>query len=250
VNEGKRVCLLTGARGRLGTAFCKAYAAEYSIVAVYRTAPFTSVASQQRELFDPLDPKARVPENEHPVLAIQADLSEPRAYERVVELALVRFGRIDLVVNAAVHWSTGGLLHNDSSSGSWEREFWMNAILPVQMSVHIAKAFWQNRPKDENLAQNRNVLNISSGSSLKLAPKAGQSFYSASKAALNAFSAHLAREMSPLGVRFNALAPQPFPNDAALQRVTQAIRELDQGKANGQIATLDATQMKLTSFGA
>src|SRR5690242_5231563 len=97
----RRVCLLTGASGVLGRAFCAAYRHEYDIVAVYRRdRPW--LPAQDARVVDPLDHAAAVTENEHPIYALRADLlarGEPR---RVVEAALARFGTVDLLVNAAV----------------------------------------------------------------------------------------------------------------------------------------------------
>src|SRR4051812_48886793 len=96
----KRVCLLTGAGGQLGTAFCKLLAHRYQIVAAYRSRP-PDVPSQLHQLVDPIDPAARIPENEHPVYAVRADLEDDRDVDRLVEVALARFDRVDVLINAA-----------------------------------------------------------------------------------------------------------------------------------------------------
>jgi NAD(P)-dependent dehydrogenase (short-subunit alcohol dehydrogenase family) len=243
----KRVCLLTGASGRFGAAFCRSYSSKYAIVAVDRTEPPPGVATQQSRFVDPGAPGAMPTENEHPVFAIRADLSGEREYERVVELALARFGRIDLIVNAAVHWDSGLLLENERLLDNATQQFWLNTILPVQLSVHVARTFWRSR-EAENKERNRNVVNISSRSSLRLVSGTGQSVYSASKAALNAFTAHLASEFERIGVRVNAIAPMSFGEHLKVERVAEVVTELDEGTANGKIARLDETGLQLLEF--
>ncbi|WP_280186833.1 SDR family NAD(P)-dependent oxidoreductase, partial [Nocardia gipuzkoensis] len=98
----RRVCLLTGASGTLGDAFCQAYYRDYDIVAVCRTRT-PAVPSQLEWYVDPLAPEAAVPENDARVFVVRSDLTEPGEVERVVDLALARFGRVDLLVNNAAH---------------------------------------------------------------------------------------------------------------------------------------------------
>src|SRR5215510_5183464 len=104
---GKRVCLLTGASGALGTAFCRAYCARYSIIAVYHER-LPLFPSQYLSYVDPLRVHAALPANENRVWAVQADLRNDEAVARVVEVAMGRFGGVDLLVNAAAkpYWGT------------------------------------------------------------------------------------------------------------------------------------------------
>ena len=69
----KRVCLLTGAGGILGSAFCRRFADRYHIVGVYQRR-HPPVASQLQRFVDPLAAAAPLPENQHPIFAVQADL--------------------------------------------------------------------------------------------------------------------------------------------------------------------------------
>ena len=96
----KKTCLLTGAGGRLGTAFCRLFHQKYNIIAVYRNrAP--DVASQLQQYVDPLDVDKDLPENADPVYAVQANLSDPGGVDYVVDIALAKWGGVDLLVNAA-----------------------------------------------------------------------------------------------------------------------------------------------------
>ena len=80
----KRVCLLTGASGTLGSDFCARYADRYSISAVFRHhAPVAP--SQDATFIDPLNPDAELAVNQHPIFTVQGDISIETDCERIVE---------------------------------------------------------------------------------------------------------------------------------------------------------------------
>ncbi len=235
--SGKRVCLLTGAGGRLGNAFCKRYAATYEIVAVYRNSrPW--FASQDSWFVDPLEPKAALEANLHPLFVVQADLASPAGCERAVDAALDRFGRIDLLVNAAVHSVWAPMLGTARLLGSFDRQFAMNVGVPLRLACLVAERSWESRP-EENRANNRNIVNVSSIAAVHLYPSSGQSLYAASKAALNQLTGHMALEFGAIGVRVNATASNSFPGIVTTEGAADQIHELDQGTATGTVAVLD-----------
>ena len=238
----RRVCLLTGAGGTLGDAFCRRYAAEYDIVAVCRTrAP--GVPSQLESYVDPLDPGAALPENAQRVHVVHADLAQPGQVERVVELALARFGRIDLLVNnaalAALH--PHGVADGDAALRDVERTFAMNVAVPLALAVRVVQQFWRDRPA-ENSAAGRNVVNVSSLSGSRVYPHLGQAVYAASKAALTHLTRHLGAEFATYGVRVNAVAPTSFPALVSTAAVTDAIVRLDRESVTGQVLALEGPQ--------
>lgn len=87
--DGK-VALVTGAAVGLGNAFARALAAEGARLAVCDLRPDIA------ELADELSV---------PVLAVEADVSNPDDVRRVVEDTLQRFGGIDVLVNNAGTWA-------------------------------------------------------------------------------------------------------------------------------------------------
>ena len=247
-DEGtKRVCLLTGASGTLGTDFCTRYADRYSIVAVYREHP-PVVASQTAQLFDPLDLSRALPENQHPVFTVQGDVTNEADCERVVEATLARFGRIDLLVHAAVHSVWGPMLGSDALRRSASRQFATNVTAPLNLSLVVARRYWTGRHV-ENQMMNRNVVNVSSVAGLRLYTRSGQSMYAASKAAMNHLTGHMAAEFIPLGVRVNATAANSFPSLVPTARATDAIVRLDQGGDNGVIVVVDGDEDRVVKLG-
>ena len=234
---GKRVCLLTGASGKLGTAFCRMLADQYHIAAVYRN-HLPQVPSQCQWYLDPLDPAAAIPENDHPVFAIQADLTNDKELARVVELVLARFDRIDLVVNAAVNYVFAPIVSSDRLLENLSTQFLVNTMVPLKLAASVSRSFWRNRDQ-ENIQVNRNVINVSSVSGFYVYPYKGQSVYSASKAALNFLTRHMASEFRTFGIRVNAVAPTSFPQIISVESVVQALFRLDQGDMTGKILVLE-----------
>jgi len=235
----KRVCLLTGAGGLLGSEFCRRYAGEYDIVAVCRTrAP--AVPTQHEQYVDPLAPGEDLPENRDAVHAVYADLTDPRDVERVIEVALARFGGVDILVNNAAH--LGGyphtMLDGDAALHDLEAHLLTNVVAPFRLAVRLAQESWQHRAAD-NRARGRNVVNVSSLSGLHTYPFLGQAGYGASKAALNALTVHQAHEFGRFGVRVNAVVPDSFPARVATSAVADAVVHLDRGDATGEAVVVE-----------
>jgi len=233
----RRVCLLTGAGGVLGQDFCRRWRHDYAIVAVYRRRP-PRAPSQGAGLVDPLAPGAALPDNRSPVFAVQSDLDADAEVERVVELALARFGQVDLLVNAAVHVRHDRLTSLAGSADFLDTTFSVNVTLPARLAAVLAREHWLHR-RAENEAWGRNVVNLSSMAAFGLVPGAGLSAYSASKAALNLLTAHLAYEFGGFGVRVNALAPTSFPRLIPTSAVSDAIVDLDRSDLTGTLVQLD-----------
>lgn len=233
--------MLTGAGGTLGNAFCRAYADRYDIVAVCRRRRPGAV-SQLESFVDPLAPQARPAENDHPVHIVYADLEQDADLDRVVEVTLARYDRVDLLVNNAAY--TGlhrhGVVDGDAALRDLDRTFAVNVGVPLKLAVRFGQRFWRNRDV-ENREWNRNVVNVSSLSGSHVYPHVGQAVYAASKAALNHLTRHLAAEFGVFGVRVNGLAPNTFPSIVRTEAVADAIARLDGESVTGRILALDAS---------
>jgi NAD(P)-dependent dehydrogenase (short-subunit alcohol dehydrogenase family) len=232
-----RVCLLTGAGGTLGRAFCRSFAGRYRIAAVYRASP-PDVPTQRRRYVDPLAPAAAAGEDGPAVFAIRADLEDERQLARVVELTLARFDRIDLLVNAAVRYGPGPVVEKNGGLDDVARLFHLNAVVPLKLSALAAQMFWRDRDR-ENRAHNRSVVNVSSISGVNVYPHVGQGVYSATKSALNMLTCHMAAEFRAFNVRVNAVAPTTFPGVLTPEEVARAVVHLDEETMNGKILVMD-----------
>jgi NAD(P)-dependent dehydrogenase (short-subunit alcohol dehydrogenase family) len=234
----KRVCLFTGASGTLGSEFCRLFSDHYHIAAVCRTR-LPTVPSQFSHTVDPLNSDNSGAGDPHQVFVIKSDLFDEREIQRVVELTLARFNRIDILVNAAVHSHWSSAVASNALLESALQQFELNVLVPLKLSVAVARAFWRDRGR-ENTAAGRNIVNVSSSAGVYVYPNFEQSVYSASKAALNYLTCHLANEFSAFGVRVNALAPNAFPGIVPTRRVAQSIRRFDQEAVSGQILIIDS----------
>jgi len=236
----KRVCLLTGAGGRLGRMFCARYADRYAIVAAVRNRRHDS-ADQDEEHIDPtqpIQPRIDSPDRSGKgVYTVEADIDEPADRLRLVEVALARHDRIDLVVHAAVRYELSPMLGSQRAIKTMEAVFQTNVIAPSRLTALIADRFWETR-YHENRAHNRNVVFISSTSSMNVYG-GGQGVYSATKAAVNMLGRHFAAELRVFGVRANVTAPTAFPRLVSTEAVAESIVTLDEGSMNGGIWVLD-----------
>jgi NAD(P)-dependent dehydrogenase (short-subunit alcohol dehydrogenase family) len=237
VSTGGRVCLLTGAGGTLGSAFCRRCASRYAIAAVWSARP-PLLAAQTQAVFDPLGEEVRLAENISAVFAIRADIVRREAVARLVEQVLVQFGRIDVVIHAAGfrYWAP---LFDATLLDSVDRHFAVNVRAPLAITAEVARTFWIGRTQD-NISANRNVINVSSTAGVHVYPGSGQSVYAASKAALNHLTRHMAAELQVHGVRVNALAPNSFPAIVPTDAVVDALGRLDESRESGRVLVLDA----------
>lgn len=231
------VCLLTGASGRLGTQFCQLYGHRYRIVAVHCSRPVHQPAEMSWHV-DPFNPGVRQRIEGRDVATLQADLSDPAQIPRVVDFALERFGRVDLLVNAAAIVRRVSLAGGDGVAEHVTAMLDMNAVVPLRLAVELARRFWRERT-EENAAFNRSVVNVSSTSGAYIYSNAGQSGYGASKAALNMLTCHLAEEFAAFGVRANTVAPDSFPERVTTASVCDAIARVAAGDMNGRMLLLE-----------
>jgi NAD(P)-dependent dehydrogenase (short-subunit alcohol dehydrogenase family) len=236
----RRVCLLTGAGGRLGSAVCAALAEDYDVVATYRSRP-PVIARQEARLFDPVTGNADLPENACPVFTVQADLTDGGDVARVVDITLARHDRIDLLVNAAADFGTDGALTDPRHADRWAQQLRLNAVVPVQLGATVAQAYWR-ADESGNRRNARNVVNICAadvGVAPTPAVDAGHAVHQASKAALVMLTQQMALAYRPLGIRVNAVAVTCGEGVPAAQ-VVAAIRTLDKDRRSGRLLVVDA----------
>jgi len=229
----RKICLITGASGKLGSALCESLADDYDCIAVYRT----RVPSFPSNLVKPLGVDATtVKEHNVPVsYCVQADLAIRSERRRVVEVALARFHHVDAVINCAADSKFHGkLLELSFGHDDVVNQLFLNCVMPIGLISDLFQVSWKN-DRDENENRNRCVVNVSSVSGLHLYPNRGQAFYGASKAALNHLTRYLAEELRPYAVRANAICPSRFPGSVPTDRVVSEIRSLLDGHRTGAV---------------
>ena len=127
------------------------------------------------------------------------DLAEIDALSDLVKRIRADLGSIyGLVNNAGI--GTSGVLAN-MRSRDIERLVRLNTVSPIVLAKHVARAMMADGAK---LSGGR-IVNISS--IVATTGFSGLSVYSATKASLIGFTKSLARELGPLGITVNAVAP-------------------------------------------
>jgi NAD(P)-dependent dehydrogenase (short-subunit alcohol dehydrogenase family) len=225
------VCLITGAGGRLGQALCCALQPDYELVATYRShAPAISSQLQRR-----LEAEGEPQPSE--AYVVQADLTRREDLQRLIEVAMARYGRIDALINAAADTQFHGHLRDLWQADDYpQSQILTNCIAPTQLVSAVYQYCWKDQ-SDENARWNRSVVNVSSASGLYVYPERGQAFYGVSKTALNMLTLYLSLELAPYCVRVNAICPGSFVDEPATNRVVDGIRELLSGDCNGTIVS-------------
>lgn len=181
-----RVAIVTGASSGLGARFARVLdGAGASVV----------LAARRAERLETLAAELR---NGYPVAV---DLGEPGAPARLLDAAVKRFGRVDVVVNNA------GVEHIepaiDQSLESFRRELDVNLVVPFELS-RLAARWMIEAGVDGSIV---NVASIWALVGVGQIPDAG---YAASKGGLVNLTRELAAQWARRGVRVNVLAPGWF----------------------------------------
>jgi NAD(P)-dependent dehydrogenase (short-subunit alcohol dehydrogenase family) len=130
------------------------------------------------------------------VVAVHGSAEDDDMPARLVDAALEAFGRVDLLAN-----TIGGTRH----AGPWEQLDRATLLDTFAINTWPALALVQEAVKRGLAEGGGAVVNISSGSPKKTTP--AMLSYAAAKAALNAMTRTLARDLGPRGIRVNAVAP-------------------------------------------
>ena len=126
--------------------------------------------------------------------SLPSDLAENTAPERVVKETLARFERLDVLVNAAGHISSGSI--EDTSTSAWD----------AMMNINLRAVFCLMQAAVSALAETRgSIVNVSSVTGLRAFP--GVLAYCVSKAGVDQLTRCAALELAPKGVRVNAVNP-------------------------------------------
>ncbi len=185
----RRVVVITGAGGALGAAVSKQLAGEPSTDLVLSDVSAPSLEATV----------AGLPGPDGSVETALADVSDFAQVESVVNLAVERFGRLDVLISNAGVLSPNGRIHNLASE-EWERAFRVNVLGAVN---GIKAAVAVMRPQG-------------SGSIVLTASVAGMTAWShaapycATKAAVIQLAKVAAVEYARDGVRVNCVCPGTF----------------------------------------
>lgn len=175
-----KVCIVTGAAQGIGRAIASEMLAEGAIV----------YGTDMRE--DSMEDLAESNQRFH---SLYFDVTDQAATKGAVMQVKKEQGRIDVLVNNAgvVFNNKIGMIAREQT----ELMFRVNVIAVIELTQLVSRIMARNG--------GGSIVNIASVTAVL--GSAGQSAYSATKGAIISFTKSAAKELAPLGIRVNAVAP-------------------------------------------
>lgn len=139
--------------------------------------------------------------------AVQADLSDPSGVLRLFDAAERTFGGVDILVNNAGIMKLAPLAEFD------------DAAFESQVAINLGGVFRGMREAARRMRNNGRIISFSSSVVGLYQP--GYAVYAATKAAVEAMTHVLAKELGPRGITVNAVAPGPVATELFLEGKTE-----------------------------
>ena len=190
----KRIALITGGMGGLGTAICKALAADGCIIVANCLPDFPQME----------DWLAKTRSEGYAFHAAEGDVSDYESCTAMVKKIEAEIGPVDVLVNNAGITRDG--MFRKMGKGDWDAVLATNldSVFNVthQVLAGMAERGWGR------------VINMSSVNGVK--GQFGQANYSAAKAGILGFTKAIAQEVATKGVTVNAIAPGYIGTDMVM----------------------------------
>ena len=187
-----KVAIVTGAAKGIGASIAKHFAAEGAKVVVN----YVSSKEAADNVVNEITNKGGI------AIAVQADVSNEVDVTRLFDETKKAFGTLDVLVNNAVFQQF--LPIEQASAAAFHQHFNVNVLGPV-LTIQAALNLFGDT--------GGTIINISSGASKS--PMAGVSLYSATKAALDALTISLSKELGAKNVRINSILPGATETEGA-----------------------------------
>lgn len=182
-----KVAIITGADSGIGRAVAIAFAREGADL----------VLSYLDETEDAKQTEHWVLEAGSQAVLVPGDVASPAQASVLVEHAISRFGRLDILVNNAAYQHAAESIE-DITAEDWERHF----------AVNIHAMFYLIKAASPHLKAGASIINTASINAKKPVPS--QLAYSATKGAITNFTANLAQLLASKAIRVNAVLPGPI----------------------------------------
>lgn len=197
----RRVVVVTGGTGYLGTDVCKAFLEGGDrVVAVYlfdREVPYFKRT---------LGPRAK------DVALLRGDVSKAGEMDRIVKEVVRRFKRIDVLVNTVGGYMAGTV--EETSPEEFDRAVALN-LRPVFLACKAVAPLMRK-------AKRGKIVNVSSEAAL--VGDETSFLYSSTKAGVNRLTESLARELQPRNVQVNSVMPRVLDTPANREAMPDADR--------------------------
>jgi NAD(P)-dependent dehydrogenase (short-subunit alcohol dehydrogenase family) len=162
-------------------------------------------------------------------IAVEVDVSDPQACERMAQAAIDVYGRIDILVNNAGIWSSlVPTPFEELSVEEWRRVFDVN-VLGMFLATRAVAPFMREAGRGR-------IINLASGTPYKGVPFFLH--YVASKGAVIAMTRVLAKELGGDNVLVNTVAPGFTLSDGVLANQTQ-VEQLQEVSAKARVLVRD-----------
>jgi NAD(P)-dependent dehydrogenase (short-subunit alcohol dehydrogenase family) len=178
-----KVVMITGASRGLGRALAQAYAKEGARLIIN---------SRSEESIHPVAEEAESSGAE--VLALAADVSRGAEVQKLVNTAIQRFGRIDVLVNNA------GLLGPRVPIEEYPEDEWRRVL-----DANLTAPFLLSKAVIPHMPEGGSIINVTSGVSIE--GRAHWGAYSVSKFGVEGLTQILAAELKERGIRANSVDP-------------------------------------------
>jgi 3-oxoacyl-[acyl-carrier protein] reductase len=179
-----KVAIVTGASKGIGAAIARRLAAEGAAVVVNYSSSKDAAQSVVND----------VAKSGGTAVAIQANIANPADVQRLFAETKSKFDKLDILVNNAGIYEFAPL--ENVTPGHFHKQFDLNVLGLILASQEAAKHFGPAGGA---------IVNISSVAAHS--PVATASVYSGTKAAVDAITRSLAKELGPRNIRVNAINP-------------------------------------------
>jgi 3-oxoacyl-[acyl-carrier protein] reductase len=197
--EHSKVALVTGASRGIGAAIASRLAADgFAVVLNYAGGDKEAAALA-----------ARIEGAGGRALTAQADVSDPQAVRRMFDAAEAALGGVDVLVNNAGIMRLAPLADSD------------DALIERQIAVNLQGSLYALREAARRLRDGGRIVNLSSSVVGLSLPTYG--VYAATKAAIEAATRVLAKELRGRAITVNAVAPGPTATDLFLDGKPAAV---------------------------
>ncbi|GGC75662.1 SDR family oxidoreductase [Chelatococcus reniformis] len=183
--DSNKVAIVTGASRGIGAAIAERLAGE----------GFTVVVNYAGRAADAEALVTRIEAAGGRAIPAQADVSDAAAVARMFDAAQTAFGGIDVLVNNAGIMKLANLADSD------------DALFDSQVAVNLKGSFNTLREAAKRLRSGGRIINLSSSVVGLYQPTYG--IYAATKAAVEAMTHVLAKELRGRAITVNAVAPGP-----------------------------------------